>query len=164
MDYDAQWPARFRRESRGIRNALGDVALAVEHVGSTAVPGLAAKPVIDIILTVADSAAETSYFPWLETAGYRFAVREPHWYEHRMFKDPPGDVNLHVFSAGCPEIARMVDFRDWLRRNADDRDLYAQVKRELAQRKWTAVQDYADAKSPVISKILARLSQSRERG
>ncbi len=99
--------------SARIRGALGERALRVEHAGSTAVPGLAAKPVIDIVLAVADSAAETEYARDLETAGYALTIREPEWLEHRMFTMP--GVNLHVFSDGCSEIGRMLAFRDWLR-------------------------------------------------
>jgi GrpB-like predicted nucleotidyltransferase (UPF0157 family) len=112
VDYDPEWPRRFEREARRIQSALGDRALLLEHVGSTSVPGLAAKPRIDIILAVADSADESSYVPALEAVGYVLHIREPSWYEHRVFKGPDTDVNLHVFSQGCPEIDRMLLFRD----------------------------------------------------
>ena len=115
--YDPTWPDRFQREAERIGRALGEHALRIEHVGSTAVPGLAAKPIIDILLVVADSAKETEYATALEGAGYKLHVREPGWYEHRMFKGPEHDVNLHVFSRGCPEIGRMLAFREWLRTN-----------------------------------------------
>jgi GrpB-like predicted nucleotidyltransferase (UPF0157 family) len=130
--------------------------LQIEHAGSTAVPGLVAKPVIDLILAVANSADEPAYVPDLEATGYPLRIREPHWYEHRMFKGPDTDVNLHVFSQGCPEIDRMLLFRDWLRSNAADRDLYARTKLDLAQREWGRGQDYADAKTAVVQEILAR--------
>ncbi len=107
-----------------IREALGDRALRIEHVGSTSVPGLAAKPVIDIDLVVADSSDEDAYVPPLEAAGYVLRIREPDWYEHRLFKGPDTNVNVHVFSAGCEEVERMVAFRDWLRTHDDDRELY----------------------------------------
>ena len=122
VDYDPEWPRRFEFEARRIRSALGDRALRVEHAGSTSVPGLPAKPIIDIVLAVADSAREVDYVPELEGAGYQLRVREPGWYEHRMFRGPEMDVNLHVFSADCPEIDRMLAFRDWLRIDANDRD------------------------------------------
>ena len=130
--------------------------LQIEHAGSTAVPGLAAKPTIDVILVVADSADEPAYVPDLEAAGYLLHIREPNWHQHRMFKGPDTDVNLHVYSQGCPEIDRMLLFRDWLQRNAEDRELYARTKLALAQREWEHVQDYADAKTTVIQEILAR--------
>jgi len=155
-EYDSQWPALFERESASIRHALGDRALQVEHVGSTSVPGLAAKPRIDVVLAVAASADEPAYVPALEAAGYVLRIREPAWYEHRVFKGPDTDINLHTFTLGCPEIDRMILFRDWLRSHADDRLLYERTKRELAVRTWTHVQDYADAKTSVVEEILAR--------
>jgi len=120
------------------------------------VPGLAAKPVIDILLVVTDSADENEYLPALESAGYFLRIREPHWYEHRMLKGPGTDTNLHVFSFGCAEVDRMVLFRDWLRGNVLDRDLYARTKLDLARQEWKDVQDYADAKTAVIDEIMER--------
>ena len=130
--------------------------MCIEHVGSTSVPGLPAKPIIDILLIVADSANETEYATALEGTGYKLHVREPGWYEHRMFEGQENDVNLHVFSLGCREVARMLAFRDWLRTNEADRELYARSKRALAQQEWRYTQDYADAKTPVIEEIMAR--------
>jgi GrpB-like predicted nucleotidyltransferase (UPF0157 family) len=156
VDYDPAWPALFRREAARIGAALGDRALRIEHIGSTAVPGLPAKPIVDVLLVVADSASEQAYLPALVDAGYILRIREPAWYEHRLFKGPDTDVNLHVFSAGCPEIERHLLFRDRLRGNAGDRDLYARTKRELARRDWQYTQQYADAKTAVIAEIVAR--------
>ncbi len=155
-EYDPRWPELFEREASRIRQALGPRALRIEHAGSTSVPGLVAKPIIDILLAVADSADEGAYVPAMEAAGYVLRIREPDWYEHRMFKGPDAEINLHVFSAGCPEIGRMVLFRDWLRRHAADRDLYARTKLALAQQDWKYGQNYADAKTPVIQEILDR--------
>ena len=157
VDYDPQWAELFEREAARIRGALAERALRIEHVGSTSVPGLPAKPIIDIVLVVTDSTDETAYVPLLVAAGYRLHVREPDWYEHRMFKGPGTDINLHTFSAGCPEVDRMLMFRDWLRANPMDRQLYARTKFDLAQREWTFVQNYADAKTAVIGRIMARL-------
>jgi GrpB-like predicted nucleotidyltransferase (UPF0157 family) len=159
-EYDPEWPRLFEREATRLRAALGSKAVQIEHVGSTSVPGLAAKPLIDIILVVADSSAEDAYVPELESAGYTLRIREPEWYEHRLFKGPDTNVNVHTFSESCEEIGRMLDFRDWLRTHDDDRDLYLSVKRELATRKWRYVQNYADAKSAVVQEINAR-AQSR---
>ena len=155
-EYDPEWPRLFELEAGRIRRALGDRALQVEHVGSTSVPGLAAKPIIDIVLVVADSADEAEYVPALEAAGYVLRIREPEWFEHRVLKGPDMKVNVHVFSPGCPEIERMLLFRDWLRRNEADRELYERTKRELAQKEWKYVQHYADAKSDVVEQIIAR--------
>ncbi|MEP6910976.1 MAG: GrpB family protein [Actinomycetota bacterium] len=156
VDYDPAWPELFQREAERIRSALGDMVLLLEHTGSTSVPGLAAKPIIDMTLAVADSGDETAYLPLLEAAGYVLRIREPEWYEHRVFKGPDVNVNLHVFSEGSPEIDRMLLFRDWLRANEADRELYERTKRKLAAKEWTYVQDYADAKTAVIKDIDAR--------
>lgn len=158
-EYNPEWPMLFERESSRIRAALGDKVVQLEHVGSTSVVGLAAKPVIDILLTVADSTDEPSYVPALETSGYRLTIREPDWYEHRMFKGPDTNINLHTFSPGSPESRRMLLFRDWLRSHPVDRERYEQAKRELAAREWKYVQNYADAKSAVVEAIIARAEQ-----
>ena len=160
VDYDPAWPRLFQREEARIRGALGSRALSIEHVGSTSVPGLAAKPKIDILLVVAYSADESTYVPALEAAGYTLQIREPDWYEHRMFKGPDTDVNLHVFSQGCEEIERMLLFRNWLRNNPDDRQLYEQTKRELAKQTWKYMQNYADAKSAVVAEIMERAKKA----
>jgi GrpB-like predicted nucleotidyltransferase (UPF0157 family) len=156
VDYDPDWPRLFEREAGRISDALGGRALQIEHVGSTSVPGLAAKPVVDVVLVVADSADETAYVEALEAAGYVLRIREPDWFEHRLLKGPDTSVNVHVFSLGCPEVERMLLFRDWLRRNEADRELYERAKRELARKEWKYVQHYADAKSEVLEQIIAR--------
>lgn len=155
-EYDPNWPRLYEREAERIGRALGPKMLRIEHVGSTSVPGLAAKPLIDIVLVVADTTDEDAYVPPLEAAGYVLRIREPDWFEHRLFKGPDTNVNVHTFSDGCEEVDRMVGFRDWLRTHDDDRDLYLAAKRELAQREWKYVQNYADAKSAVVQEILAR--------
>ena len=162
VDYDPQWPAMFDREASRVRGALASLAIRIEHVGSTSVPGLAAKPIIDIVLAVPDSADEAQYVPALEAAGYALRGREPDWHEHRLFKGPETDVNLHVFSAGEAEVDRMVLFRDWLRSHDDDRDAYLRVKRELALRTWRHTQYYADAKTTVVHEIMARATAGRD--
>jgi GrpB-like predicted nucleotidyltransferase (UPF0157 family) len=161
VEYDPRWPDLFRREGDRIRATLGDCARLIEHVGSTSVPGLPAKPVIDIVLVVVNSADEAAYVPPLEAAGYVLRIREADWFEHRMFNGPDTDVNLHVFSAGCREIDRMLRFRDWLRQHTADRDLYARTKRALAKEDWKYVQNYADAKTAVVEEILGRALQDR---
>lgn len=155
-DYDPAWPALYEREVERIRVALGAAALSLEHVGSTSVPGLAAKPIIDIDLLVADTTDEAAYVPALEAVGYVLRLREPEWYEHRMFKGPDTDVNLHVFSPGAQEPERHKVLRDWLRSHPQDRDLYARTKRELAERDWEFMYQYTDAKGQVLREILAR--------
>lgn len=156
VDHDPRWSELFRREADRIRAVLGSRVLRIEHTGSTSVPGLVAKPVVDMLLVVTDSADEDTYVPALEAAGYVLRIRETNWYEHRMFNGPDTEINLHVFSSGCPEIDRVLMFRDWLRNNAADRDLYASTKLALARKKWECVQHYADAKTSVIEAIIAR--------
>lgn len=161
VEYDLRWPGLFELEARRIRGALGERALRIEHTGSTAVPGLAAKPVIDILLAVANPAEEDAYLPALEAAGYVLRIREPQWNEHRMLKGPETETNLHVFPEECPEIDRVLLFRDWLRRHDEDRDLYAGVKMTLAGQEWGDVDEYARAKTAVIVEILVRAGRER---
>jgi GrpB-like predicted nucleotidyltransferase (UPF0157 family) len=161
--YDPAWPANFVREAARIRDALGDRAMRIEHVGSTSVPGLDAKPVVDILLVVADSSDEASYVPALEAAGYVLRIREPKWHEHRLFKGTTIALNLHVFSEGSSEIERMLLFRDWLRENTADRELYLQTKSDLARQNWGYVQNYADAKTTVVEAIMTRAAEGRSR-
>ena len=155
-DYDPGWVTAFEREATRIRGALGDQVELLEHVGSTSVPGLPAKPIIDIVLAVPDSTDEDAYVPPMETAGYVLRIREPQWFEHRLFKGADQDANIHVFTVGTAEIDRMLAFRDWLRSHDDDRLLYEQTKRDLASREWKYVQHYADAKTDVVAAIMAR--------
>jgi GrpB-like predicted nucleotidyltransferase (UPF0157 family) len=161
VNYDPAWPGLFEREAGRIRLVLGDRVRLLEHAGSTSVPGLAAKPIIDMVLAVPDSAHEPEYVRDLQAAGYTLRIREPDWYEHRVFKGPDTNINLHTFSAGCPEIDRMLRFRDWLRTHPEDRMEYERAKRELAGRTWRYAQNYADAKTEVVEAILAPALASR---
>jgi GrpB-like predicted nucleotidyltransferase (UPF0157 family) len=156
FEYDPAWPALYEREAAKIRGALAERVRVLEHAGSTSVPGLAAKPIIDIVLAVADSADEAAYVPPLEEAGYVLAIREPDWHEHRCLKGTEPAVHLHVFTEGSSEVERMLAFRDRIRTNEADRLLYERTKRELAGRTWTYTQDYADAKTEVVEAILER--------
>lgn len=162
--YDPVWTSLFTRLKKQIQEALGDDVLLLEHVGSTSVPGLSAKPIIDMVMAVADSSDEASYIKPLEEKGYTLRIREPDWYEHRLLKSPEVPGNLHIFSAGCPEIEQMLLFRDWLRAHAGDRLFYESTKRELAARTWKYTQNYADAKSEVIQAILARARRTNQPG
>jgi GrpB-like predicted nucleotidyltransferase (UPF0157 family) len=160
-EYDPAWPGWFEREARRIRAALGDRVRLLEHAGSTSVPGLAAKPIIDIVLAVPDSTDETAYVPPMEAAGYVLRIREPEWFEHRMFKGT--DTQVHVFTEGTDEIDRMLAFRDRLRSHDEERGLYERTKRELAARDWKYVQHYADAKTDVVTEITNRAMAGRSR-
>lgn len=163
VDPDPEWAAQYAQQEARIQAALGPRAVRVEHVGSTSVPGLAAKPVIDIVLVVTDSADEAGYVPDLEAAGYTLQFREPDWYEHRFLRDHDPDVQIHVFSVGSPEVERMLLFRDRLRIRSEERELYERTKRDLAVRRWAYVQDYADAKSAVVEEIISRAQASQSR-
>jgi GrpB-like predicted nucleotidyltransferase (UPF0157 family)/SAM-dependent methyltransferase len=154
--YDPEWPRLFEREAERIRGVLGERVLVLEHVGSTSVPGLCAKPIVDILLEVPDSADEDTYVPALEAAGYRLVIREPDWEKHRCFKGPDTNINLHVYSPGNGQTPRYRLFRDRLRSHPEERELYAAKKRELAAREWKYIQNYADAKTEVVEEILAR--------
>jgi GrpB-like predicted nucleotidyltransferase (UPF0157 family) len=162
-NYNPAWPERFRQEEVKIVAALGEAALSVEHIGSTSVPGLAAKAVVDVLLVVEDSGDEASYLPAMEEAGYVLRVREPDFDEHRMFRTPEKDVHVHVFSAGSPEIERYLLLRDRLRQNEGDRELYAQTKRELAKQDWPTMEHYAEAKTEVVEGIISRAVAARSR-
>ena len=153
VDHDPRWAERYEHERGRIVAALGERVMALEHIGSTSVPGLAAKPIIDIDLSVADVEDEDAYVPDLVAAGYVLRVREP---EHRMLRTPEKDVNLHVCTVGSDWERRHLVFRDWLRTHPDDRDRYESVKRELSLRDWDDTNDYADAKSEVVADIMAR--------
>jgi GrpB-like predicted nucleotidyltransferase (UPF0157 family) len=157
VDYDPEWPRLFEREAERIRATLGGGRiLQLEHVGSTSVPGLTAKPLIDMLLVVATSAEESAYVPDLEAVGYVLRIREPDWHEHRLFKGPDTNINLHVFSLGNSEIERMLLFRNWLRSHPSDLLLYERTKWKLARQNWKYTQNYADAKTAVVEEILAR--------
>jgi GrpB-like predicted nucleotidyltransferase (UPF0157 family) len=156
VEYDPSWADRFADAAARIRAALGDRVAVLEHVGSTSVPGMAAKPSIDVVLAVPDSTAEGDYVPALEAAGFELRAREPHWFEHRYLVSAGKAVQVHVFSAGESEIERMIRFRDRLRSSPEDFDRYLAEKRRLAARRWEYVQDYADAKSAVVAEIMTR--------
>jgi GrpB-like predicted nucleotidyltransferase (UPF0157 family) len=152
VDYDPGWPIRFELERERIAGALGASALRIEHVGSTAVPGLAAKPIVDIVVAV-DDPADDSILAAMEAAGYELRVREP---EHRMFRTPQRDVHIHVWQEADPEIARTLWFRDRLRESPQDRLAYERLKRDLAMRDWPDMNYYAEAKNELIDAIAAR--------
>lgn len=156
---DPAWPATYELLRRRIVGALGEVVLTIAHVGSTSVDGLAAKPVIDIVVEVHDPADERRYLPAVQSIGFELRRREPDWYEHRVFRLDDPAANLHVFGAGCEEVARMLRFRDRLRIDAADRERYEQTKRVLAEQEWRTVQHYADEKTAIVEAILARADQ-----
>lgn len=156
-EYDRAWAQRFIVVRSSLTEALGGLIITVEHVGSTAVPGLAAKPVIDVDLVIGDTAEESGYLPALERLGYRLVLREPWWHGHRMLLSPAEDVNLHVWPQGAPEPVRHLLLRDWLRAHPQDRERYAATKRRLARDTAHRPRDYSLAKNDVIDEIYARI-------
>lgn len=162
VPYDPTWPGKFEAHAGRIADALGNTALRTEHIGSTSVPGLASKPIIDILVVVTSSADEETYLERLEAAGYVLRVREPDWNEHRMLRTPEMDVHVHVYSAGCGEIERCLTFRDRLRKNSGDRHRYETTKRALAKRDWSDMNEYAKAKTEVIEDIIATAQAAGE--
>jgi GrpB-like predicted nucleotidyltransferase (UPF0157 family) len=155
---DPGWAEAYLEHRRRILDAVGDAALAVEHIGSTSVPGLAAKPIVDIVLVVADITAEEEHVAELVAAGYVLRVREP---GHRLVRTPARDVHVHVYEEGDPAVEAYLLLRDRLRSDAADRDLYERTKRELMTRRWETMDAYADAKTAVIQGILARARAAR---
>jgi GrpB-like predicted nucleotidyltransferase (UPF0157 family) len=160
VEHDPAWLQRFSSHAQRIRAALGEAARRVEHIGSTAVPGLAAKPIIDILLVVDDPADEASYLPELKVAGYELRVREADFDEHRMLRTPTRDVHIHVFPPWSSEIDRYLTLREHLRASPPARAAYETRKRELANREWPTMDHYARAKSTFIEVLIAEAGGS----
>jgi GrpB-like predicted nucleotidyltransferase (UPF0157 family) len=159
VPYDPGWPGAYARVAARIRDALGERIREIAHVGSTSVPGLHAKPVIDIDLTVDDPRDEDAYVPALATAGFRLKLREPGWHEHRMLTSQDPLTNLHVFGPDCPEVVRHRMFREWLLTHPEDLALYQQAKVDAAERTGPdeTGMDYNARKEPVIVEIYDRM-------
>lgn len=160
VEHDPTWAERFRAERSRIRKALGDNAIRIDHVGSTAVPGLAAKPVVDIQVSVADANREETYLPQLEAAGYHLRVRQP---DHRMVRTEQLDVHVHICPSGGKWERDHLLFGDWLRATPADRDAYEKLKRDLATRDWFDMNQYAEAKGGLIDEILGRAREWADR-
>jgi len=166
VGYQERWPSDYERVAARVRAALGDAAVELHHVGSTAVPGLAAKPVIDVDLVVADPADEKAYIPALEARGFVHLIREPWWHEHRLLKHVDPVTHLHVFGPECPEVVRHIMFREWLIERPDEREQYAAAKRAAA-REMNALpggstgMEYNRHKEPVVHEIYDRMFRAR---
>ncbi len=158
-DYDTHWPQEYAEHERRIRAALGSAAIQIEHIGSTSVPGLAAKPIIDVQVTVEDITAEGDYLEQLLDSGYELRVREP---AHRLVRTPVRDVHVHIHDVGDQAATDHLLFRDHLRSDPDDRDLYERTKRALVNQDWPDMNAYAEAKTPVIVEIKGRARKSYE--
>jgi GrpB-like predicted nucleotidyltransferase (UPF0157 family) len=152
-DYDPAWAARFEQVQASLREALGPRARRIEHFGSTAVPGLGAKGIIDVLVCVEDADDEDAYGPALEAHGYAIRLRQD---GHRMYRTPEDDVHIHVFTDASEAARTRLLFRDWLRHDAGDRRLYEETKRELARQEWDATNDYSSAKGGVVGEIMGR--------
>jgi GrpB-like predicted nucleotidyltransferase (UPF0157 family) len=159
-DYDPTWPARFERERARIEEVLEGIAIRIEHIGSTAVPGLAAKPIVDILVTVEKPDNEAAFVPALTDAGFDLRVREP---GHRMFRTPQRDVHVHVWADNDVEVGRYLALRDRLRSSPEERETYERLKRELAAVDWESMDHYAEAKGELIEALLARAAASHRR-
>lgn len=159
-----EWPQRFLDTKVRIEAVLGSNVVTIIHVGSTSVPGLPAKDIIDIDLVVNDSANEDTYVKPLESLGFLFLLREANWYQHRFFVDEgdrPGayPIHLHVFGPDCAEVEKHQIFRDWLAKTPEDLQLYATVKRESAEASEAAgetMTQYTMRKDKTLREILNR--------
>ena len=154
VKYNNDWHSKFLEHKNKIQNCLGDIVIGIEHIGSTSVPNLSAKPIIDILLIVNDSANEDKYLKKMEDAEYELRVREPDFHEHRMFRTSEKDVHIHVLSKGSTEIDEYILFRNRLRSNDTDRIRYEKVKLYLAKSNWNDMNEYADAKTKIIKEII----------
>ncbi len=158
QEHDHGWADAYLAHRRRILEAEGDAALAVEHIGSTSVPGLAAQPIVDVVVVVADITAEEDHVERLVAAGYDLRVREP---GHRLVRTPARDVHVHAYEHGAPAVEAYLLLRDRLRADPADRHLYERTKRDLMTRRWESMDAYADAKTAVIQGILARARAAR---
>jgi GrpB-like predicted nucleotidyltransferase (UPF0157 family) len=156
--FDGRWASTYLDHQRRIRAALPAVAIDIQHIGSTSVPGLAAKPIIDIVVTVDDITAEEDYLDALLAAGYQLRVREP---GHRLVRTPARDVHVHLYERDDPAVDDYLLLRDHLRSDADDRALYESTKRTLLGTRWDDMNDYAEAKTDVILALKARARAAR---
>ena len=157
-EYDPSWADAFSEHEQRIRAALGEAAQQVEHIGSTSVPGLAAKPIIDILVVVDDITAEEDYLPQLLDTGYVLRVREP---GHRLVRTPELDVHVHILETGDVAADDYLLLRDRLRTDQGDRELYERTKRDLVAQDWPDMNAYSDAKGQVIAEIKQRARDNR---
>lgn len=156
VPYSSAWPHQFQDHSTRIKDAIGEVALRIEHIGSTSVERLAAKPIIDILVVIADPSKEELYLQSLLNAGYELRVREPDYDNHRMFRTTERDVHIHIYPPSSEEVERYLIFRDFLRTNPEARDEYAALKQKLSESNWKDMNEYSAAKTSFIDEIITR--------
>jgi GrpB-like predicted nucleotidyltransferase (UPF0157 family) len=165
-DYDPEWPSLFLQESARIRSALGDAVLSVEHVGSTAVPGLAAKPIIDLLVGVRslDEVRATALDPMAEL-GYIYLPANERWLPGELMfrKGPPGPWthHAHVMECTSPRWDEFILIRDYLRQHAAVADAYALLKTELASRFGEDIAGFREAKRPFLADLLRKARAER---
>lgn len=155
VPYDARWPDEFRELAGRLRAALGPVALRIDHVGSTAVPGLDAKPVIDVQVSVASLVPDAPYLEPLRALGFRLHAENPDRTK-RLFREPVGErrAHVHVRELGSFDERLNLLLRDYLRSHPEDAHEYARVKRGLAERFRLDREGYVRAKEPAVWSIL----------
>lgn len=163
VPYSQNWPIQFQNHAKRIKNALGSVALRIEHIGSTSVEELAAKPIIDILVVIADPSQEELYLPALVDAGYELRVREPEYDNHRMFRTPERDVHIHIYPPHSEEVERYLLFRDFLRNNPRVRGEYANLKQKLSESNWKDMNEYSSAKTSFIDGVINQAKKTSER-
>lgn len=154
VDYDPSWPGQYQAWQREIRAALGTAAARIDHVGSTSVPGLPAKAIIDVQVSVSDLASEDSYVPPLEKLGLQLRSRDAYHRYFRPYPRRPRNVHVHVCAAGSDWEADHLRFRDYLRTHPEACDRYAEAKRAAAATWADDGLAYTDAKTEVILNIL----------
>ena len=153
VPYDKNWPLRYKTEKKKIEKAIASQEHHIEHVGSTSIEGLPAKPIIDIQVSIQDPNDESSFVPALEEQGYILRVREE---GHRMMRTSKLDVHIHICQIGSDWERRHLLFRDWLRHNETDRKAYGDLKEKLSKQSWETMNHYADAKGDLIQEITKR--------
>ena len=157
VPYDPEWPALFRQLGAALRGVLGDTALRIDHIGSTSIPGLAAKPIIDIQISVAGFDPLEAFRVPIESLGFIFRASNPDLTK-RYFRETPGErrTHIHVRRAGSwPEQFALL-FRDYMRTHDEDAKRYAEIKYHLAQQYGEDRHGYTDAKGPFIWEIMIK--------
>ncbi len=155
---DPRWPELFREAAAELRASLGQTILAVHHVGSTAVPGLCAKPILDVLVSVPDFQAARQLAPALRALGYEFRPEEEIPDRHYFRRPPGGELRTHHLSLAEPGSRHhrvTLAFRDALRRDAKLAAVYARLKLELAQRFPFDRPAYIEGKSHFVHQVLA---------
>jgi GrpB-like predicted nucleotidyltransferase (UPF0157 family)/GNAT superfamily N-acetyltransferase len=157
VPYDPNWPAMFEKEAKLIRQALGDNCIAIHHIGSTSVPGLSAKPVIDILPVVKDILAVDQRTSYMESLGYE-AKGENGMAFRRFFQKGTSERthHVHVYEEGDPEVDRYLKFRNWLRSHPEDAKAYASLKASLAQKFPQDILKYCFGKDEFVASIDAK--------